>query len=106
MSGRTTETAKVEKIFKNGTVAEFPMNINKSIGVTTMPKKDPKADLKIAAASLPPTALVRMTADETGGGMQETTVRPDISQGSRFVKRNRRPVKNQTAHGTKAIVKV
>lgn len=38
-----------------------------------IPRKLPKAELNIAAASFPPTALVRMTADETGGGMQPTT---------------------------------
>lgn len=45
-------------------------------------KNDPKAELKIAAASFPPTAFVKITADETGGGIQETTVRPERSQGS------------------------
>lgn len=34
------------------------------------PRMLPKAELKIAAASFPPTALVKITADETGGGMQ------------------------------------
>ncbi len=43
-------------------------------GVTTMPRRLPKAELKIAPASLPPTALVRMTAEETGGGMQPMTM--------------------------------
>ncbi len=46
-----------------------------SRGVTTMPRRLPKAELKMAPASLPPTALVRMTADDTGGGMQPTTMR-------------------------------
>lgn len=32
----------------------------------------PKAELKIAAASFPPIDLVRITADDTGGGMQPT----------------------------------
>ena len=35
-----------------------------------MPKMLPKAELKTAAASLPPVAWVRMTAEETGGGRQ------------------------------------
>ena len=62
-------------------------NINNSIGVTTIPIKLPAAELKIAAAydiimtqyktvintSLPPTALVKITADDTGGGMHPTT---------------------------------
>lgn len=36
-------------------------------------KKLPRAELKMAPASFPPTALVRMTAEETGGGIQPTT---------------------------------
>lgn len=46
---------------------EFHCNTN------TLTRKLPKAELKIAAASLPPTALVRMTAEDTGGGIQPTT---------------------------------
>ncbi len=42
------------------------------VGLT---RKLPKAELNTAAASLPPTALVRMTADDTGGGMHPTTWR-------------------------------
>ena len=42
-------------------------------GEATMPRKLPNAELKIAAASLPPTVLVKMTADETGGGKQANT---------------------------------
>ena len=42
-------------------------------GVTKMPRKLPKALLKMAAASLPPDALVKMTAEETGGGIQPKT---------------------------------
>lgn len=40
-----------------------------------MPNKLPKAELKMAPASLPPTALVRMTADDTGGGIHPATIR-------------------------------
>jgi hypothetical protein len=40
------------------------------IGVIKIPKKLPKAELNTAAASLPPTALVKITADDTGGGIQ------------------------------------
>lgn len=40
--------------------------------MTTVPRKLPSAELKMAAASLPPAALVNMTAEETGGGMQPT----------------------------------
>lgn len=36
-------------------------------------RKLPKAELKMAPASFPPTALVSMTADETGGGIHPTT---------------------------------
>ena len=41
--------------------------------VLELTKKLPKAELKMAAASLPPTALVSMTAEETGGGIHPTT---------------------------------
>ena len=34
------------------------------------PMKLPMAELNMAAASFPPTALVKITADETGGGIQ------------------------------------
>ena len=48
---------------------------NKSIrrGVTTIPRKLPNAELNIAAASLPPTVLVKITADDTGGGKHART---------------------------------
>jgi hypothetical protein len=39
-----------------------------------IPTRHPNTELKIAAASFPPTALVRMTADDTGGGMQPTVI--------------------------------
>jgi hypothetical protein len=39
-----------------------------------IPKKLPNAELKIAAASFPPTALVKITAEETGGGIQLTVI--------------------------------
>jgi len=38
------------------------------------PIRHPITELKTAAASFPPAALVRMTADETGGGMQPTVM--------------------------------
>lgn len=47
--------------------------MSSSKGVTVIPKKLPKAELNIAAASFPPMDLVIMTADETGGGIQPTT---------------------------------
>lgn len=47
-----------------------------SRGVTRMPRRLPTVELKMAAASLPPTTEVRMTALDTGGGMQATTRRP------------------------------
>ena len=43
----------------------------------TLTKKLPKAELNMAAASLPPTAFVKMTAEETGGGIQPTTCNLD-----------------------------
>ena len=54
---------------KNSTLT----NNKSNNGVTVIPKKLPKAELKIAAASFPPMALAIITADETGGGMQPTT---------------------------------
>ena len=44
--------------------------MKKRNGVRKMPRMLPKAELKRAAASLPPAAWVRMTAEETGGGRQ------------------------------------
>lgn len=38
------------------------------------PIREPITELKMAAASFPPAALVRMTADDTGGGMQPTVI--------------------------------
>jgi hypothetical protein len=43
-------------------------------GVSTIPIRHPNTELKTAAASFPPTALVRMTADDSGGGMQPTVI--------------------------------
>ena len=39
-----------------------------------IPIRQPITELKTAAASFPPAALVRMTADDTGGGMQPTVI--------------------------------
>lgn len=46
----------------------------RKIGVITIPRKLPRTELKIAAASFPPTDFVSMTADDTGGGMHATVV--------------------------------
>ena len=56
----------------------MPISANNRIGVKIIPINEPNAELKIAAASLPPTAFVKITADDTGGGIHETTVRPAI----------------------------
>jgi hypothetical protein len=40
----------------------------------TMPRKLPITELKTAAASFPPTAFVKITAEETGGGIQLTVI--------------------------------
>ncbi len=45
-------------------------SLSNNVGVTKTPIMLPRAELKTAAASLPPEALVTMTAEETGGGMQ------------------------------------
>lgn len=52
-------------------------------GVSTIPIRHPNTELKIAAASFPPTALVRMTADDTGGGMQPTVT--NLSESKRKI---------------------
>lgn len=44
------------------------------IGVTTTPNRDPTTLLKMAAASFPPADLVRITAEDTGGGIQLTVI--------------------------------
>jgi hypothetical protein len=56
-------------------------NINKILtknrrvkGVSMIPIRHPNTELKTAVASFPPTALVRITADDTGGGMQPTVI--------------------------------
>lgn len=38
------------------------------------PNKDPMTELKRAAASFPPAARVKITAEETGGGIQPTVM--------------------------------
>lgn len=65
---------------EKGTEDDEPRNSSNSSGVTIIPRKLPKAELKMAAASFPPTALVSMTADETGGGIQPTVCNPRSSQ--------------------------
>lgn len=42
------------------------------MGVKMIPRRLPRAELKIAAASFPPIDLVRITAEETDGGMHPT----------------------------------
>lgn len=42
----------------------------------------------MAAASLPPTALVSMTAEETGGGIQPTTCNLDADEQQNFMSKN------------------
>lgn len=42
--------------------------------MSIIPIRQPSTELKTAAASFPPTVLVRMTADDTGGGMQPTVI--------------------------------
>lgn len=65
--------AKVTKMLPTAASELTPTRDSRSRGVTKMPKNDPKAELKMAAASLPPTARVRITAEDTGGGMQAIT---------------------------------
>lgn len=56
-----------------GTELEIPIALRRSAGVTKIPIKLPKAELKIEAPSLPPTARVRIVAEDTGGGMHLRT---------------------------------
>ena len=72
--------------------------------ILNLTKNEPNAELKIAAASLPPTAFVRITAEETGGGIHETTVSPDKSQGSKEVTLERNPLKKYMKIGTNRSV--
>uniref|UniRef100_A0A2D4LHR3 Uncharacterized protein n=1 Tax=Micrurus spixii TaxID=129469 RepID=A0A2D4LHR3_9SAUR len=76
MSGTTTVMNSCENIDEKGTEEEDPRKSSRSKGVITMPKKLPKAELNIAAASFPPTALVKITAEDTGGGIQPTVCKP------------------------------
>ena len=78
--------------------------MSNKIGVKTIPINDPKAELKIAAASLPPTAFVKITAEETGGGIQETTVNPPIRKGSKEVIDKSNFVRKKIYIGTKTNV--
>ena len=59
-----------------GTLALAPSRNSTNTGLMKIPMKLPNAELKIAAASFPPTAFVSITAEETGGGMHERTVKP------------------------------
>ncbi len=52
-------------------------SFSSSAGVTNTPSTLPSAELNTAAASFPPTARVRMTAEETGGGMHDKVVNPE-----------------------------
>ena len=67
-----------KQIYEDSNATHLPINANNNIGVNTMPMNEPKAELKIAAASFPPADLVRITADDTGGGIHDTTVMPPI----------------------------
>jgi len=48
-------------------------SVRRRRGVIKMPRKLPNAELKMAPASFPPTARVRITAEDTGGGMHAMT---------------------------------
>jgi len=50
------------------------------------PIREPITELKTAAASFPPAALVRMTADDTGGGMQPTVI--NLTEINQMLKHN------------------
>ena len=88
-NGITTVMVNVETIFVTGTFDETPTIKNSNNGVINIPRKLPNAELKIAAASFPPIALVIITADETGGGIHPTMRIPFKSQEFMLVKSNR-----------------
>jgi len=90
---------------RKGTVDEEPRNTSSKNGVTNIPRKLPNAELKIAAASLPPTAFVNITADDTGGGIQPTTRRPLRSHSFKAVSSSSF-TNNDINPGTKARVKL
>ena len=46
-------------------IFDSPIRASRSIGVNIIPIKEPNAELKMAAASLPPADLVRITAEDT-----------------------------------------
>ena len=59
----------------------------------------------MAAASLPPAALVRITADDTGGGMQLTATTPCSSHRWNDAARSVGATMNVTTSGTRPSVK-
>mmetsp|Transcript_2854 Transcript_2854/g.8446 ORF Transcript_2854/g.8446 Transcript_2854/m.8446 type:complete len:221 (-) Transcript_2854:40-702(-) len=81
------------------------MTKSSSMGVTMMPRSDPNAELKIAAASLPPAAFVRITALETGGGMQDMALMPCNSHGLKPSRRSTGATTAQTKQGMQKSVK-
>ena len=58
---------------RKGTADVRPRDRYMRTGEKNTPRKLPNAEFKMEAASLPPIAFVRMTAELTGGGKQLTT---------------------------------
>mmetsp|Transcript_2657 Transcript_2657/g.4894 ORF Transcript_2657/g.4894 Transcript_2657/m.4894 type:complete len:246 (+) Transcript_2657:517-1254(+) len=79
-SGMTTVSVSLEMMFITGTSAEPPVTFITSIGVSNTPKNAPIVPLKIAAASFPSTALVRIRPVDTGGGRHDRTLIPIMNE--------------------------
>ena len=103
--GHTTVMDNWATIKRNGTPEDDPRNTSSRKGVTNIPRKLPNAELKIAAASFPPTAFVSITADETGGGIHPTTNSPFNSHSFKLVNCKILTI-SDIKPGTKASVKL
>ena len=103
--GHTTVMDNWATIKRNGTPEDDPRNTSSRKGVTNIPRKLPNAELKIAAASFPPTAFVSITADETGGGIHPTTNSPFSSHSFKLVNCKILTI-SDIKPGTKASVKL
>ena len=102
--GNTTVMDNWPTMDAKGTADEEPRNTSSKNGVTNIPRKLPNAELKIAAASFPPTAFVRITAEDTGGGIQPTTRRPFRSHSFKLLN-SKSFTNSEKKPGTKANVK-
>eukprot|EP00123_Amoebidium_parasiticum_P001039 comp12014_c0_seq1/m.6715 comp12014_c0_seq1/g.6715 ORF comp12014_c0_seq1/g.6715 comp12014_c0_seq1/m.6715 type:complete len:286 (+) comp12014_c0_seq1:1108-1965(+) len=103
--GATTVSESWVTTVATGTVLLAPSTANSSAGVINIPKKLPNAELKIAAGSFPPAALVRMTAEDTGGGIHPRAKKPLRIRGSTRSVVWRNATRKTRRAGTKVIEK-